>query len=137
MRRIFLDDKYEAFFKENGYIKLPFERVEEIDVFRERIMALHPSDNFKAYQKNLIHEQDYHCTFLDRDKEYRKGVYDIITNFFQPTMEYLLCDYCFAQANVFIKPPNKGYVAPHQNLTILDENVFTSLLFGAPLSILT
>jgi|GEM_PF-2673960 len=132
MRRIFLNDEHQAFFDANGYVKVPFIRAGEIDAYRQQIMALSPTDNFNAFQKNLIHPQDYHCTFLDADKNYRLKTFDIISEFFASACASLLDNYKIVQGNVFIKPPHKGYVAPHQNLTIVNEEKYTSLSFWCP-----
>ena len=132
MREIFLNAENESFFKEHGYIKLPFERALEIENYKAKIYALSPSDNFNAFQKTMLHPQDFHCTFFDSNEDYRKKVFEILTDFFASSCENLLYNYRFIQANVFIKPPYKGYVAPHQNLTVVEETKFTSLSFWCP-----
>lgn len=132
MRRVFKNDEQEFFFRQNGYIKLPFDRAAELDACKQKIFSLNPSDKFQAFQKSKLHPQDFHCTFFDSDMDYRKSVFDIVTDFFSPLNYLLLDNYKFIQGNVFIKPPFKGYVAPHQNLTVVDESRFTSLSFWCP-----
>ncbi|MBL7777692.1 MAG: phytanoyl-CoA dioxygenase family protein [Chitinophagales bacterium] len=132
MRKIFKSDNLNLEFHKLGYTKVPFTTLILLDKFREKIKALKPSDGFEAYQKNLIHPQDYHCTFFDTDKTYRTKVFEIVLEFFEEAAKELLVDYDFIQANVFIKPSFKGYVAAHQNLTVVDETQFTSVSFWCP-----
>ncbi|MDX2003022.1 MAG: phytanoyl-CoA dioxygenase family protein [Chitinophagales bacterium] len=132
MRQVFKDSHINDSLVENGYVVVPFDKGDELGAYKDRIYSLSPSDGFGAFQKSLMHEQDYHCTFFDTNMGYRDAVFNIITDLFASTVSNLLVDYKFIQGNVFIKLPKMGYVAPHQNLTVVDESKFTSLSFWCP-----
>lgn len=132
MHKIFQNSDYNIQFESKGYIKLPFPEVEKIDISKSKVLSLSPSDQFNAFQKNMIHAQDFHCTFFDSNEEYRLATFEIIKELFGSFASELLNNFEIVQANVFIKPPHQGYVAPHQNLTILDESKYTSLSFWCP-----
>ncbi len=132
-RNIFLCKEYQTFFDRNGYIVLPFVEPSDID---KLLISLKKNDinnrRFLGHQDNYQHKHDMHGTFWDTDKIYRNEIYDIITCFFSNAQKRYLESYKFVQANVFIKYPNSGYIAPHQNLTIVDENLYSSISFWCP-----
>jgi ectoine hydroxylase-related dioxygenase (phytanoyl-CoA dioxygenase family) len=132
-RNIFLSDNNQSFFDKNGYIILPYAEPSEID---KLISDLKKTDakgtRFLGYQENFHHKHDMHSTFWDTDMRYREEIYEELTSFFATAKNKFLTNYKFAQANVFIKYPKSGYIAPHQNLTIVNEDKYTSLSFWCP-----
>ena len=133
VRRVFKDERHQAFFEENGYIILPYVDEAEMDAF---IKLLKDTDytgkKFRPFQENFQHKHDMHGTFWDIDVDYRLEIFELIKEFYSKANELYLENYKFAQANVFIKYPNSGYIAPHQNLTILDESKYTSVSVSCP-----
>jgi hypothetical protein len=133
MRRIFIDDEQQQLFDRQGYIILPHATAGLMQEMVNEMLALKTEGvTFEAFQENPHHKHDMHSTFWDLDKNYRTQTFGIITAFFKSALQKYLVDYKFIQANVFIKYANSGYIAPHQNLTILDESRFTSLSFWCP-----
>ncbi len=133
IRSVFRDNQQDSRFKELGYLVM--EDVVDpryLDSYHELIRGFSPSDNFQASQKMLIPEQSYHCTFFDSNMDYRRKVYEAIKELFNDFVEQNFADYKIIQANVFIKPPNSGYVYPHQNLTVVDEEKYTSISLWCP-----
>ncbi len=133
MREIFNDPGTENTFRKQGFIILPFVNETETLNLKQSLMALNPSDHFKGNQSTLIGQQSFHITFFDQDKTYKQAVYNTVKDVFSSFSQEHLKNYKCAQANVFLKPGGKGFVFPHQNLTIVDEEKYTSLSFWLPL----
>ena len=133
-RGVFNDLNTDAEFKKEGFVVFDEEIAElTINHFRDKMNTLSPSDGFKAGQKTFIPEQSYHCTFFDSNLEYRKDVWNLMSEFFGGFIDRELSKYKLIQANIFIKPPGTGYVYPHQNLTVVDEAYYSSLSLWCPL----
>lgn len=130
--QIFTDASLNKELNENGYVIVPFFSKEALQKVFQEIQAKRDNQVFVGNQNDLV-EVDYHCTFLDDDVQYRTDVFNTITQLFTPVLKQYLQDYKFAQTNLFNKPSGKGYVAPHQNLTILNEEKYTSLSMWCPL----
>lgn len=133
MRAIFNDSRLEEEFRKKGYVIVPFLNQAEAVALRSEASKLKPSDNFEGDQETAIGKQSFHVTFFDTIVEYKKNVFDFIQSVFNPAATQLLNNYKCAQANIFLKPGKKGFVYPHQNLTIVDEARYTSLSFWTPL----
>ncbi len=132
MRPVFKRSDIEEQFQRDGYCILPFLEKEAVEELRNRFLALRPSDEFQGYQDTPIGKQSFHITFFDSDADYKRAVLDLAKETFASFCETYLDDYTCVQANAFIKPAGKGFVHPHQNLTIVDESRFTSLSLWMP-----
>lgn len=125
----FKDPILEKRFNKVGFIKLKYIDPEKVI---KSIKLLAPDDNFMSKQQTMIDTQSYHCTFFDTNMEYRRGVLELVSEFYKNFINNFFLDHRIVQSNVFIKPPNSGLVIPHQNLTITDENCFTSVSLWTP-----
>lgn len=133
MRQVFNDIETEALFRRQGYVILKGIDNDSLLEFKSKALKLKPSDNFAGNQATLIRPQSVHITFFDENEEYKRTVYNHYKKTFTPLAKEYLKDYKCAQANVFLKPSGSGYVYPHQNLTIVDEEKFTTVSFWIPL----
>lgn len=133
MRQIFNDKENEALFRKQGYILLKGIDQNTLTEFKSKALTQKPSDNFAGNQATLIRPQSVHITFFDENEEYKRTVYNDYKKTVTALAKEYLKDYKCAQANVFLKPGGSGYVYPHQNLTIVDEEKFTSVSFWMPL----
>lgn len=82
---------------------------------------------------NPVIPVNFHCTFLDQNKNYKSQLWQVLSNFIKPFIEETFNDYKIIQANLFNKAPGKGYISPHQNLTTVDEEEYTSISIWMPL----
>ncbi len=133
MRSVFRDNNIESQFRKYGYVSVPFLTENETESLKQELLQFTPSDNYQGNQPTPFGKQSFHVTFFDSNKEYRQNVFDFIKSKFSSISNQLLDNYKCAQANVFLKPPHSGFVYPHQNLTITDEQKFTSVSFWLPL----
>lgn len=133
MREIFNDPSIAKDFKKQGFVIVPFIDVHQAIKLKEELLKLRPSDHFEGNQNTLIGQQSFHITFFDENKEYKQKVYEYVKEQFSSASKKYLNNYKCVQANVFLKPAGTGFVFPHQNLTIVDEEKFTSISFWLPL----
>lgn len=133
MRPIFKDPSHNIEFQSKGFIVLPLITFNEIENTLQKVYELSPSDNFASGQiMPGMPIQNYHCTFFDSNKVYKKQLQCILYNFFQPLIQHYFINYEIVMSNVFIKPSRSGYVSPHQNMTIVDEDNYTSISLWCP-----
>ena len=78
-------------------------------------------------QQNKLTNVTFHCTFLDTDINYKKSVWKHLKPLFEKVLSNHFRDHKIIQTNVFNKPPGEGFISPHQNLTTVDEEQFTSI----------
>jgi hypothetical protein len=133
MRQIFNDPHIEAKFRDHGFVVVPLLTQSEIPELKQTLLNLKPSDDYKGNQNTLIGRQSFHITFFDADTEYKKQVFEFLKRRLSSAAQTFLKDYKCAQANVFLKPVGAGIVYPHQNITITDEEKYTSVSFWIPL----
>lgn len=133
MKAVFKDKQAESAFRKTGYTIIPLLGAEEVATLKEELGRFSPDDNYEGNQATPFGKQSFHVTFFDSNRAYRKAVFDFISAQFMPVAGKLLNHYKCLQANVFLKPPQSGFVYPHQNLTITDESRYTSVSFWLPL----
>jgi hypothetical protein len=129
----FSDPRLEAQFSRQGYVVLPMLDRAAIPGILLSFQQLRPSDGYQGMQETALMQQSFHVTFFDRDLDYRRQVFEYVQALFQIWMERHLQAHRMVQGNVFLKPPGKGFVFPHQNLTITDEGTYRSVSLWCPL----
>lgn len=133
MKETFSDTTLQKQFEEQGYVvvKCPYNfNFEEI---KNDVNYFKPSDNYKGNQDTKIGRQSFHITFFDNDVLYKQQMYNYVQKLFFEFAKKTFVNHKCCQANVFLKLPNSGYVYPHQNLTIVNENEYTSVSCWMPL----
>jgi ectoine hydroxylase-related dioxygenase (phytanoyl-CoA dioxygenase family) len=134
METLFKNNEYNKQFSEKGYVVVA---LTDITLLEKTINVFDVHSNvdlgkLEGYQNNNS-GVSFHSTFLDYNKNYKKSVADYLYPLFSHVISYFLQDYKIIQLNVFNKLPNSGFVSPHQNLTTVDEDNFTSLSIWIPL----
>jgi hypothetical protein len=137
MRKVLNDSELEAQFQKDGYISVPFiseKEVEELkqlffDTLPESGGQIRPEDT--GLEANF--EINYDFTFIDKNPEYKKKVYDIISAYFKPHMERLLSNYKPIIANYIRKKHDTGEVPLHQNWSFADEKKCCTVSIWCPL----
>lgn len=123
-------------FKENGYVKLDLLTDSQLKYIKEEVAALSPDDNFNPKAKGSI-QNDYHCTYLDTNLEYKRRVKELITELFTPVINSVLEGYYVLNGNFYVKPPGKGDFVVHQNWHHLVDQKITSVTAWFPLDDVT
>jgi ectoine hydroxylase-related dioxygenase (phytanoyl-CoA dioxygenase family) len=135
--RVFRDDKLEKEFNQKGYAKVPFLSGEEIEYLKKAFFDTiaesggpRTSGDVDFDSKSLI---TYDFTFIDRNSDYKRKVFDIITTAFQKRTGELLNNYRPIIANFIRKKQDGGEVPMHQNWAFVDEEHYTSVSVWVPL----
>lgn len=136
MRTIFKDKKLDAQFQSDGYVILKLASPSLVDEAHKKIQQrlLNLQDIISKNTNSSI-PVTYHSTFLERNRDYKKIVWEELSSFFMCNLLPYLDRYKLIQTNIFNKPPQTGYVIPHQNLTTVDETQYTSVSIWTPLQI--
>lgn len=77
---------------------------------------------------------DFHSTFLDHHKPYKEIIYNHISSLIKENLSETLIPFKIIQANLFNKSRGKGNIVPHQNLTTVDETLYSSYSIWVPLN---
>lgn len=129
MRRLLINDDAENQFHRDGFITLDLLSSEKVKELLELISNLN-----QGHIKNSIEENStYKLSFFNNDLEFKKKVFNTLTEFFQPIVDEHLKDYKPLIINIFDKEPGKGEVPIHQNWTFVDEDKYTSVSVWIPL----
>lgn len=129
MRRVLNDDQYEEQFQKDGYVQIPFLNAEEVKELQQLYFDTLPNSGgrFRA------DEISYDFTFIDKNIDYKRQVFDIITKRFEEHVKEYLADYKPIIANFIRKQPEDGEVPMHQNWAFVDERKCTSVSIWCPL----
>jgi hypothetical protein len=75
----------------------------------------------------------YHCSFLDKNRSYRRAAFDLISSVFGSHISRLLNDYVILQCNFYVKPPGRGAFNLHQNWPATADLNETTVSIWSPL----
>ena len=137
MRKVLRDDALEEQFQRNGYVRVPFITPQEVAELKQKFFDTLPqsggqisADETGVKDSRLV---TYDFTFIDKNIEYKKQVYDIITAYFKPHMERLLQNYRPVIANYIRKQTDNGEVPLHENWAFADERKCCTVSIWCPL----
>jgi len=134
---VFKEPSLEEEFNKNGYVKVPFLSAEEVEHLKKMFFdTIAESGGPKTagdvdFKNNA--EITYDFTFIDRNTEYKKKVFTIITEIFQKKADKYLNNYTPIIANYIRKKEGGGEVPMHQNWAFVDEQEYTSVSIWVPL----
>lgn len=125
MRNIFKNTELESEFEKNGFVKLPFISKEKVEELKELFFSTLPESGgqITADETGLDDSPfiTYDFTFIDKNPDYKRKVFKIISEYFKPYMDEILDDYRPIIANYIRKQPNTGEVPLHENWAFADE----------------
>lgn len=126
MRHMFKDPAHQAFFDENGFIKLPWLEKPQIEALRE------------TYYRLTAHTPDgFYTSYAVHDIEFRRQVKAAIVDAFRPALERYFVDVRPMLVSFITKTkgdPGKEYISAHQDWSFVDETLgFTSINIWCPL----
>lgn len=117
-RNIFKNDQLQKEFEQNGFVKLPMLKREEVEMLREYYV----NQDFD----NKI-EAGFHISLDNQNEELVKEVGSRIKEVLAPKTTELLDDCQIFTASYVIKEPGlQNIVPPHQDWTFVDEDQFCS-----------
>ena len=137
MRRVMRDDLLEAQFQLDGYVEIPFINKEEVAALLQKFYDTLPKSGGQITAGETGVEGagfiTYDFTFIDKNIEYKKEVFKIITEYFAPHVEKWLADYKPIIANYIRKKSDTGEVPLHQNWAFADEKKVCTVSIWCPL----
>ncbi|MCC6371005.1 MAG: phytanoyl-CoA dioxygenase family protein [Bacteroidia bacterium] len=135
--QVFKDVLLEKEFNQKGYAKIPFLNSEEIEHLKKMFFeTIAESGGPKTsgdvdFDTNSLITYDF--TFIDKNTDYKRKVFKIITEAFQNKTENYLNNYRPIIANFIRKQKDGGEVPMHQNWAFVDEMKYTSVSVWVPL----
>lgn len=137
MRNVFRDPALEEQFRRDGYVVIDFLDAERVTFLREQFFELLPisGGNITADEtgRKMDSEITYDFTFIDRNPDYKRKVFDLITARLGTAMEPVLDGYKPIIANYIRKKTEKGEVPLHQNWAFADESKCSTVSIWCPL----
>jgi hypothetical protein len=136
LRKTFLDPDLEAQFQKDGYVIVPFLSEDEVASLKQTFFELLPMSggNILAGETGVeLEEITYDFTFIDKNPDFKRKVFDIIADRFQPHADRILDQYRPIIANYIRKKETGGEVPLHQNWAFVDETKATSVSIWCPL----
>jgi ectoine hydroxylase-related dioxygenase (phytanoyl-CoA dioxygenase family) len=135
MRNVFLDKDLEQQFQRDGYVVVPFLNEEEVAFLKQKYFdtLTESGGNILEEEANIKDRISYDFTFINKNIDYKRLVFKIITEKFKPNYEKYLDKYKPIIANYIRKQSNDGEVPLHQNWAFIDEKKCTSVSIWCPL----
>jgi hypothetical protein len=136
MRPVFNDSKLELEFQENGYVIIPFINNEEVVYLKNKFFELLPQSggNITSGETGVdMPEITYDFTFIDKNIDFKRAVFEIISERFENNMGKWLKNYKPIIANYIRKKAEQGEVPLHQNWSFADEKSCSTVSIWCPL----
>lgn len=138
MRKVFKSHELQKEFDKNGFVQVPFISHEKVERLKALFFETLPKSGGQIKPEEVstagVTEITYDFTFIDKNPEYKRLVFDIITKEFAPEVEKLLANYKPIIANYIRKKPEGGGEVPvHQNWAFVEERKYTSVSIWCPL----
>ena len=134
---VFKDDALEKEFNQKGYVTVPFLSASEIDYLKKIYFETIAESGGPKTSGDVDFDTEsnitYDFTFIDRNTDYKRKVYKIITEAFQQKVGTYLNNYRPIIANFIRKQHEGGEVPMHQNWAFVDEEKYTSVSLWVPL----
>lgn len=124
-------------FERDGYVIIDLLNQEQVTQLKQTYFDLEQvrGGMRKEYDVQFDEQKEitYDFTFIDSNIEYKRIVFDKITEVFLPLVNNFLNDYQPIIANFIHKSSEKGEVPLHQNWAFVDEWKYTSVSVWCPL----
>lgn len=137
MRKVFKDKTLEKEFQKQGFVQIPLLSQEEVahlwDEFHRTFQMSKGKIGSGENDFNIDDFVSYDFTFIDKNPDYKKKVFQIIDDVFKPKYDKILDDFKPIIANYIRKQNKKGEVPLHQNWAFVDEKKYTSVSIWCPL----
>jgi hypothetical protein len=137
MRKVLNNEELEKQFHKDGYVKVPFISANEVAELKQMFFDTLPDSGgqITAGETGLDDSPfiTYDFTFIDKNPEYKRKVFKIITEYFEPHMNRLLADFRPIIANYIRKQSETGEVPLHENWAFADERKCTTVSIWCPL----
>jgi hypothetical protein len=137
MRKVLNNEVWEKEFVKNGCVQIPFISAKEVAELKQLFFDTLPESGGQITSEETgvdnSHFISYDFTFIDKNPEYKRKVFKIITEYFEPHMNRVLSDFRPIIANYIRKKSETGEVPLHENWAFADEKKCTTVSIWCPL----
>lgn len=135
MRPVLKDSVLEEEFQKEGYVTVDFMSSDEVEELKNKFFELLPESggHITAESSGFDMETTYDFTFIDKNIDFKRKVFDEITAKLEKRMHEWLSDYKPIIANYIRKQPNTGEVPLHENWSFADEKKCSTVSIWCPL----
>lgn len=137
MRKVFNDPELQKKFDRDGYVSVPFISADKVERLKELFFETLPQSGGQISMGDLDesseHAITYDFTFIDKNPDYKRLVFDVITKEFEEGAKKYLANYTPIIANYIRKKADMGEVPVHQNWAFADERKVTTVSIWCPL----
>jgi hypothetical protein len=137
MRQVLQNMDWEKDFVKNGYVQIPFISAKEVAELKQLFFDTLPESGGQITSEETgvkdSHFISYDFTFIDKNPEYKRKVFKIITEYFEPHMAKVLSNFRPIIANYIRKKSDTGEVPLHENWAFADEKKCTTVSIWCPL----
>lgn len=134
---VFRDKTLEEAFNRNGYTKVPFLSEAEVEHLKKMFFDTLAESGGPKTSSDVDFDSaaliTYDFTFIDKNTDYKRKVFKIITEAFKKRADEYLNNYRPIIANFIRKQQHGGEVPMHQNWAFVDEERYTSVSIWVPL----
>ncbi|MEI6021699.1 MAG: phytanoyl-CoA dioxygenase family protein, partial [Bacteroidota bacterium] len=115
---LFIEQKHQLAFEQNGYVKLPLLNADSVD---------HLKKFYIEHQSNAIQKNGFHVSLDDIQPEHIEAVFNKLFETLVPPLSLILKNFKAFTASYVVKEPGmQNVVPPHQDWTFVDEEKFCS-----------
>jgi ectoine hydroxylase-related dioxygenase (phytanoyl-CoA dioxygenase family) len=125
-RRVFRDDALQEEFGRVGYVVVPLLSASEVALLRDAYAAAADAPE-GVNSPGAYNDQFAEFSMIHSRPDFRRTARELIEPVLVPHTDALLVDYRPLISNFVNKPPGKGVVPAHQNLSVVDERRYQSL----------
>jgi hypothetical protein len=87
MRKVLVNEELEALFQKQGYVQVPFISKEEVAELKQLFFDTLPQSGGQITSSEISAEEhliSYDFTFIDKNSDYKRKVFEIIKEYFKP-----------------------------------------------------
>lgn len=137
MKGMFYNLELQKKFDRDGYVVIDLLQPKQVQSFIQQYYDLESMRGGmrKEYDVQFDDQKEitYEFTFIDSNVDYKKHVFNKVTETFKPLVDKYLADYQPIIANYIHKTSQKGEVPMHQNWAFVDEWKYSSVSIWCPL----
>jgi hypothetical protein len=118
---------------DKGFVQIPLLSDDEVAYLLSQLPTLRPDDNFAPIPGVTGFGQTYHCSFLDKNLDYKRRTHQLIKSVFDAPIARYLNGFEILNCNFYVKPPGTGEFVIHQNWPAIADLNDTTVTVWCPL----
>lgn len=132
MGSLFKDKSLQEAYDIEGYANTCMLSSDEVSQFLAELAKLSPEGGFAPSDSANI-ALPYHVSFLDSNQDYRRGVFNLVSDYFASKVREVLPDYHILNTSLIVKPPRHGLFPVHHDWSFLADHAGKCMTIWCPL----